>query len=55
VIITGAEDKVSAPQVCEGYKEKLPNVVHVEVLEGVGHWHVFEDPAGVSQTLKKLL
>jgi pimeloyl-ACP methyl ester carboxylesterase len=55
VIITGAEDKVSAPQVCEGYKEKLPNVLHVEVLEGVGHWHVFEDPAGVSQTLEKLL
>ena len=55
VIITGAEDKVSSPQVCEGYKHKLPNVVHVELLEDVGHWHVFEDPAGVLRGIGKLV
>lgn len=47
LIITGAEDKVSSPQVCEVYRQKMPNVVHVEALKDVGHWHVFEDPAGV--------
>jgi pimeloyl-ACP methyl ester carboxylesterase len=54
VIITGAEDKVSPPQVCEGYKQKLPNVVHVEVLQDVGHWHVFEDPTGVLRGIGQL-
>lgn len=54
VIITGAEDKVSPPQVCEGYNQRLPNVVHVEVLKDVGHWHVFEDPAGVLRGIGEL-
>jgi hypothetical protein len=30
----------------------LPDVVHVEVLKDVGHWHVFEDPVGVSKALE---
>ena len=47
VIITGAEDKIRPPQVCEGYKQKMPNVIHMEVLEDVEHWHMFEDSAGV--------
>jgi pimeloyl-ACP methyl ester carboxylesterase len=54
VIITGADDKVSPPQVCEGYKQKMANVVHVEVLKDVGHWHVFEDPAGVLRGIGEL-
>jgi pimeloyl-ACP methyl ester carboxylesterase len=54
LIITGAEDKVSPSQVCEGYRQTLPNVVGVEILEDVGHWHVFEDPTGVSQALKEI-
>jgi len=54
VIVTGSEDKVSPPQVCEGYKQKLSNVVHVEVLQDVGHWHVFEDPAGVLRGIGQL-
>jgi pimeloyl-ACP methyl ester carboxylesterase len=55
LIITGAEDKVSSVEVCERYKKRLPNVVGLEVLQDVGHWHVFEDPAGVSQALGKVL
>lgn len=52
LIITGAEDKVSTTQVCEGYRQSLPDVVHVEVLKDVGHWHVFEDPVGVAKALE---
>jgi pimeloyl-ACP methyl ester carboxylesterase len=52
LIITGAEDRVSTTQVCEGYRQSLPDVVHVEVLKDVGHWHVFEDPVGVSKALE---
>jgi len=55
LIVTGAEDKVSSVEVCEGYKKRLPNVVGVEVLENVGHWHVFEDAAGVSQAVIETL
>jgi pimeloyl-ACP methyl ester carboxylesterase len=54
LIITGAEDKVSPAQVCEKYKQSMPNASLVEVLQDVGHWHVFEDPAGVLRTLEKL-
>ena len=54
IIITGAEDKVSPPQVCEAYKQKMPNVVHVEVLQDVGHWHVFENPVGVLRGIAEL-
>ena len=54
VIITGAEDKLSSPQVCEEYRQKIPNAVHVEVLKDVGHWHVFEDPAGVLRGIGEL-
>jgi len=55
LIVTGAEDKVSSAEVCEGYKRKLPNVVGVEVLQDVGHWHVFEDATGVAQAVSKTL
>jgi pimeloyl-ACP methyl ester carboxylesterase len=55
LIMTGTEGRVSIPQVCEEYGQKLPNVQHVEVLKDVGHWHVFEDPAGVTQALNDFL
>jgi pimeloyl-ACP methyl ester carboxylesterase len=55
LIVTGAEDKVSSVEVCEGYKKRLPNVMGVEVLSDVGHWHVFEDAAGVSHAAGKTL
>lgn len=55
LIITGADDRVGSPQVCDDYKQRLTKAVNVVVLEGVGHWHVFEDPVGVSKALSDFL
>jgi len=54
-IITGTEDKVSPPQLCQGYKEEMPNVKGLQVLDGIGHWHVFEDLSGVSKAVEQAL
>ncbi|KAG9678825.1 hypothetical protein KCU99_g1093, partial [Aureobasidium melanogenum] len=55
LIITGSEDKVSPPQLCEGYAASLPSACPVTVLEGVGHWHVYEDAEGVSSAVSSFL
>ncbi|PYH88647.1 hypothetical protein BO71DRAFT_488604 [Aspergillus ellipticus CBS 707.79] len=55
LIVTGEEDKVGPPAVCEKYAKTLPNCRDPVVLEGVGHWHVFEDLAGVSVAIKNFL
>jgi pimeloyl-ACP methyl ester carboxylesterase len=55
LIVTGAEDEVSSVEVCEGYRKKLSSVVGVEILEDVGHWHVFEDVAGVARAVGEML
>jgi len=55
LIITGSEDKVSPPQLCEEYAASLPQGSAVEVLENVGHWHVFEDVEGVSRAVSGFL
>jgi len=55
LIITGSEDKVSPPQLCEEYAALLPEGSSVEVLENVGHWHVFEDVEGVSRAVSGFL
>ncbi|GIZ38715.1 hypothetical protein CKM354_000212100 [Cercospora kikuchii] len=52
LIVTGSEDKVSPPALCQGYSEKLKNSKGVVVLQDVGHWHVFEDAQGVANSLK---
>lgn len=54
LIVTGSEDKVSPPALCEKYKDALGNCKGLEVLSGVGHWHVFEDPEAVARALSKL-
>ncbi|KAI8627347.1 hypothetical protein F5Y19DRAFT_176210 [Xylariaceae sp. FL1651] len=51
LIITGREDKVSPPALCERYKETIRSS-HLVVLENVGHWHVFEDATGVAEAIK---
>ncbi|KAJ5713574.1 uncharacterized protein N7483_010755 [Penicillium malachiteum] len=43
--VTGAEDKVSLPALCHQYPEETGGG-HVEVLNDVGHWHLFEDVEG---------
>lgn len=55
LIITGDEDKVSPPQLCESYGNSISNSKGVKVLSGVGHWHVFEDVNGVALAVKKFL
>lgn len=55
LIVTGAEDAISSPQVCDGYRPLLPNLVNVEVLNNVGHWHVFENSAGASKAVSTFL
>lgn len=47
-IVTGDEDKVSPPQVCEKYAADIKDA-KVHVLPNVGHWHNFEDIAGVAK------
>jgi pimeloyl-ACP methyl ester carboxylesterase len=57
LIVAGADDRIGSPQVCDGYKQRLTKApaARVEVLEGVGHWHVFEDPVGLSKALDTFL
>lgn len=55
LIITGSEDGVSPPHLCEEYVALLPKGSKVEVLEGVGHWHVYEDVEGVSRAVAGFL
>lgn len=55
LIITGSEDKVSPPQLCEKYVKALEKKSSLQVLENVGHWHVFEDLKGVAAAVEKFL
>ncbi|PMD29896.1 fumarylacetoacetate hydrolase-like protein [Hyaloscypha variabilis F] len=50
LIVTGDEDKVSPPQVCEKYSTEIKGS-KVHVLSQVGHWHIFEDVKGVSDVV----
>ncbi|KAH7131226.1 hypothetical protein EDB81DRAFT_136628 [Dactylonectria macrodidyma] len=54
LIITGDEDKVSPPELCEKYSQEIKDSQHV-VLNECGHWHVFEDLQGVSKALREFL
>lgn len=54
LIITGADDKVSPPAVCEQYKARIKDS-RVVVLPDVGHWHVLEDVNGVSKAVNGFL
>lgn len=49
--VTGEEDKVSPPALCQKYSEATGGG-HVEVLKDVGHWHLFED---TDRTVKAVL
>jgi pimeloyl-ACP methyl ester carboxylesterase len=54
LIVTGDEDKVSPPSLCEAYTSRIQGSTLV-VLKDVGHWHVFEDIAGVAAAVKTFL
>jgi 2-keto-4-pentenoate hydratase/2-oxohepta-3-ene-1,7-dioic acid hydratase in catechol pathway/pimeloyl-ACP methyl ester carboxylesterase len=49
--VTGDEDKVSPPSICEAYSQATGGG-NVEVLKNVGHWHLFED---TDRTVKAVL
>jgi 2-keto-4-pentenoate hydratase/2-oxohepta-3-ene-1,7-dioic acid hydratase in catechol pathway/pimeloyl-ACP methyl ester carboxylesterase len=55
MIVTGAEDIVSPAELCRKYDGMLKKSMGVKVLEGVGHWHGFEDAAGVAAAVKDTL
>ncbi|KAB5585384.1 hypothetical protein GE09DRAFT_1070519 [Coniochaeta sp. 2T2.1] len=54
LIVTGDEDKVSPPGLCEKYVGRMGDARHV-VLGEVGHWHVYEDVKGVAGALGEFL
>lgn len=54
LIITGDEDKVSPPALCQKMTEQIPGSETV-TLKNCGHWHIFEDVAGVASALKDFL
>lgn len=54
LIITGDEDKVAPPSACEALAKQIQGT-KVEVLGGVGHWHVFEDVKGVAKAVGQFL
>jgi pimeloyl-ACP methyl ester carboxylesterase len=55
LIITGSEDKISPPRLCESYGKVLLKSGGVEVLDNIGHWHVFEDVQGVAKAVSNFL
>jgi len=54
LIVTGDEDKVSPPHLCEKYSREIHGST-VHVLPEVGHWHIFEDVKGVSAAVASFL
>ena len=54
LIVTGDEDKVSPLQVCEKYSSEIKGA-KVYMLPQVGHWHNFEDIAGVAKSVGSFL
>jgi pimeloyl-ACP methyl ester carboxylesterase len=55
LFVTGSEDGVAPPEVCEGYVGASGGMAELKVLKGVGHWHVFEDLQGVAAAVQGYL
>lgn len=49
-ILTGSDDKVSPPSLCEKYGSTIPQIA-VDVIDNVGHWHLFENPSLVAEKI----
>ena len=54
LVIAGADDKVSTVDWARKMEERM-QMCRVEILEGVGHWHCFEDMEGVAKAVKGFL
>jgi len=50
LIVTGDEDKVSPPQLCQKYSTEIKGAI-INILPCVGHWHIFENLKGVSDAV----
>lgn len=55
LIVTGSEDGVAPVDACEDNLAKLEVKGQLEVLQGVGHWSVFEDLEGVGRVVERAL
>ncbi|KPM43016.1 hypothetical protein AK830_g3556 [Neonectria ditissima] len=51
LIVTGNEDPVSPPAVCEQYAARI-KAARLVVLKNVGHWPQFEDLQGLTEAVK---
>ncbi|KAI1422810.1 hypothetical protein F5Y12DRAFT_577358 [Xylaria sp. FL1777] len=54
LIITGRDDEVANPIVCQKYRDMVRNS-HLVVIENVGHWPVFENVVGVAKAVEEVL
>lgn len=54
-VVTGSEDGVARVDACEDAVGRLGGKGSLDVLEGVGHWSVFEDVEGVAKVVEKVL
>ena len=54
LVIAGKEDKISSVAWAKEMEGRMKDC-KVEVLEGVGHWHCFEDLEGVAGAVKRFL
>ncbi|EED14121.1 4-hydroxyphenylacetate degradation bifunctional isomerase/decarboxylase, putative [Talaromyces stipitatus ATCC 10500] len=54
LVVAGRDDAISPLQLAEKYLYRLPNG-RLEVLDGVGHWHVLEDLEATASVVKTFL
>ncbi|KAL2830445.1 hypothetical protein BJY01DRAFT_260890 [Aspergillus pseudoustus] len=54
LILTGDQDAVSPPALCQKYAERIGGA-EVVVLTGVAHWHLFEEVQGTAGAVYKFL
>jgi pimeloyl-ACP methyl ester carboxylesterase len=55
LIVTGSEDTISPPDLCERYQGAMQGRANTRILDDVEHWHVFEDCSGVAKAVEEFL
>lgn len=54
LLLTGSDDKISTPKLCEQYQKEIDGS-SLEILQDVGHWHLFEQDVAVSEIVQRFL
>lgn len=54
LLLTGSDDKVSSPKLCEQYRSEISGSL-LEVVQNVGHWHLFEQDVAVCEAIQRFL